>query len=402
MTESDKKKSSHKKDILFFFYTYFSITLMVVYVNVYLPVYFSNVLIIDATELAFVQIFAYSAYFIKPLVSIYFDEKPVQKRLIYVILSSCLIASFIGFLFGAGSLGVFGILLGINFAVASILDILIDKQLLLKSEDMNLDESLREKRKNIYIGATQMGGMLATIILSIGYFVMFSDIQSLPTWNSFFLLGILLSAPLLFIHILNKPDIPVLDSKPIKKDDLEELNHRNIILLCIFSFFWGASNLAQYTVEPWIVETYGENSFSLYSLIMTLIVLIYAISVLIAIVVKITKQKRLMVVGMATSGVLYAIAPYSGFWGLILCMAIVQVIAGFLLINYIAILISESKKRVAIFQLVAVFAILSKVVLIPLGTYLYGIGISGADILATVGILFIISAIPFYFIKIKE
>jgi len=391
---------THKKNIIIFFYTYFSITLMITFVNVYLPVYFFNVLIINQTELAFVQIFAYSAYFVKPVVAIFFDKRPPRNRLLFMVLGLGLVVSFIFFIFEAEMLVIFGIFLGINFAFASILDVLVDKQLIEKSED--IDESLRAKRKNIYIGATQLGALIATIILSLSYFIMFSDLQSLPTWNAFFILGVILVIPLpLLLSMVDGGVIPQSDiqnNKPV----MEEINRRNVFLLCIFGFLWGSSNIFQYPFEPWIVEVYGEASFSLYSLIMTFIVLIYAISVIVAIKMSNLDQKKTVVIGMILAGILYVIAPFSGYYGLIICMAIIQVIAGFVLINYIAILIKISNKRVAIYQLVAVFTIVARVILVPLGTYLYGIGISGGQLLTVAGVMFICSAVPMFFITSEK
>ncbi len=395
---------THYKNILIFFYTYFSISIMIVFVNVYLPVYFLKVLNVNEMELAFVQIFAYSIYFIKPVLGVYFDKKPLQNRLIYVILTVALLVSFAGFLFGAKLLTLFGLFLGVNFAIASILDILIDKQLMLKSDDLTLDESLRIKRKNIYIGATQMGALMATIILSLSYFVMFSDLQSLSTWTTFFSLGIILSLPLPFIYLFNAPKgSPKVESASIPKvESVEKGNRRDIVLLCVFGFLWGSSNIFQYPFEPWIVEAYGESSFSLYSLIMTFIVLIYAISVIVASKTKISDRKRLMVVGMILSGALYIIAPYSGFYGLIVCMALAQILAGFLLISYIAILMKVSNRKVAIYQLIAISTILAKVILVPLGTLLYGMGVSGGSLAVVAGIMFALSSIPMYFTSIKK
>jgi len=339
---------------------------------------------------------------VKPIVSIYFDKNPPRNKLLFIILGLGLIVSFIFFIFGAEMLVLFGVFLGINFAFASILDVLVDKLLLEKSEDIKLDENLRAKRKNVYVGATQMGSLIATIVLSLSYFVMFSDLQSIPTWNTFFTLTVILVIPLPLLLSMVDGGASNQPSLPSNKTNLSDIDRHDVFLLCIFGFLWGSSSIFQYPFEPWIVDVYGEASFSLYSLIMTFIVLIYAISVIIAMKMTQLDRKKTVVIGMILEGVLYIIAPFSGYFGLIICMTLAQVVTGFVLINYIAILINVSKKRVAIYQLVATFSIIARVILVPLGTYLYGIGISGGQLLAFAGVMFIISAVPMFLINLRE
>ena len=85
-----------KRNKLVYFYIYFIIQVIFIYVNVYLPVYFFNVLKVNRFELAFIQIFAYLPLFIRPFVAVYIDKKnPALKPIIII----CSIGSLISFLF---------------------------------------------------------------------------------------------------------------------------------------------------------------------------------------------------------------------------------------------------------------------------------------------------------------
>ena len=83
-----------KRNYVVYFYAYFAAQVIFIYVNVYLPVYFFRVLDINRTELAFIQIFAYSALLIKPLLAIYFDKERSKRKILIIISSFGVVISF--------------------------------------------------------------------------------------------------------------------------------------------------------------------------------------------------------------------------------------------------------------------------------------------------------------------
>ena len=84
-----------KKNYLIFFYIYFCAQLIFIIVNAFLPIYFFNILNVNRTELAFIQIFAYSALFLKPLVALYFDKNKSTRKLLIIISSFGVLVSLI-------------------------------------------------------------------------------------------------------------------------------------------------------------------------------------------------------------------------------------------------------------------------------------------------------------------
>jgi len=112
----------HNRNHLVYFYSYFAVQLIFIYINIFLPVYFFNVLNVNRTELAVVQIFAYLVLFIKPVIAIYFDKKNIKKKFIIILSSIGTIVSFFFFIISLNFLLIFGIFLGINFNCTSMLD----------------------------------------------------------------------------------------------------------------------------------------------------------------------------------------------------------------------------------------------------------------------------------------
>ena len=81
--------SLYKRNYIIYFYSYFAATLILIYVNVYLPVYFFNILEVNRSELAFILIFSYSGLFLRPIIAIYFDKpNSKSKRKSIIILSN--------------------------------------------------------------------------------------------------------------------------------------------------------------------------------------------------------------------------------------------------------------------------------------------------------------------------
>jgi len=80
---------------------------------------------------------------------------------------------------------------------------------------------------------------------------------------------------------------------------------------------------------------------------------------------------------------------------------VVQIAAGFVLINYLSLFLKYSKKQVVYFQLMGTFTILAQIVFTPLGTYLSYL-IPTEFIILISGILACIAVIPLFFIRRLE
>ncbi len=380
---------SFKRNYVVYFYVYFVAQVVFIYINVYLPVYFFNILKINRTELAFIQTFSYSALFLKPVVAVYYDKEKVIRKTLIIISSFGVFFSFIIFIISIDFLIIFGIFLGINFACISVMDVAIDKIIVNYSPD--------EKSKDRNALLTQLGSMAGAIIPNVISYLIFRDIYSKSTWNLFFLIGILSILPLVFISFLLNVKIDT----PKETENINEnpIRLKAIILMCIFLFFAFADKLYEYPLEPWLLNKYGEENFSLFLLYLILIILINVISVITAgIISNKYDRRKIIIISSISSGIILLIIPFTDLITFFILFGVLQIFAGFILINLIALMIDLSKKRVLIYQVMSSFVILASVVFIPLGTYLSAY-IATEMIIVSAGLLIIISAVPIYFMK---
>ncbi len=400
---------TYKRNYLVYFYAYFAATAIMLYIHTYLPILFLRIYSIEEIEIVFVQIFSYSALFLKPVISIYFDKYKSKRGIIAIISAVGIILSFILLVINLTLLIIFSILLGLTFAFISLLDVIIDKVII----DRSLDEE--SKSKNILF--TQLGALSGSIFVSVVYLIIMSDLYSIEVWNHFFLIGIISIAPIIFIMFLLK-DNPMLNKSESKENikDLEKSceaisssqkitnwmkNNPQILLMCLFLFLYSANYLLEWTLEPWILDQFGEEGVMIYTLSFIILVLINAFSMILA-----SKKfqdldrKKVIMISLIMAGILYAIAPFVGLIGFIILIAISQFFAGFLSIYLIAMVIDLSQEKGTYYQLMASFVVLAEVIFVPLGTYLSGLDFVSAQLLFVItGMAFIVSVIPIYYIK---
>lgn len=374
----------YKRNYLIYFYTYFVIQLVYVYVNVFLPVYFFNILKVNRIELAFVQIFSYSAFFIRPLIAIYFDKEKYAIKTLIILSSVGIFVSFVFFIFNLNILIIFGIFLGINFACASIMRVAIEKIILLNSPD--------DKTKNKNALYIQLGSVFGALFPNLIFIIIFTDLYSLPTWNQFFLIGILSIFPIVIFGFLLKFNKEAIDE--MKPTTENQINKRGIILLSIILFLFYAERIYEYPAEPWILNKFGEENFSLLAMFVAVIILINALGLILAgfYTDKFDRIKVLTYSSFAY-GILLIIAPFTDMYIFFILFGIMQIFSGFIVVNLIALMIEYSQKRAVYFQLMTASAILAIVVFVPLGTYL-SLFIATEFIFVAAGVMKLISIIP--------
>lgn len=384
----------YKRNYLIYIYTYFVAQVIFIYINVFLPVYFFNVLKVNRTELAFVQFFSYLALFIKPIIAFYLDKEiSVSKRKSIIILTSLgILFSFIFFIFSLRTLVIFGIFFGINIGCISVMDVAIDKIIINSSPDA------KTKDRNALL--TQIGSIIGAIFPNVVFFILFTDIYSIPTWNLFFLIGVFSIVPIVCIGFLVKPIIDI----PKKEDILPEevLDIKSIILMCIVLFLFYGERIYEYPLEPWILNKYGEEYFSLFVLLLVLLIIINALGLILGgLISSRLHRKKLIMLSSIVYGILLIIVPFMNLVGFFILFAIMQIFSGIIVINLISLMIKYSKKHVVYFQIMATFAILAAVIFIPLGTYLSAV-ISTELIIVIAGVLKLLALIPIYFLNIQK
>jgi MFS family permease len=342
---------------------------------------------VDRIELAFVQIISYSAFFVKPLISVYFDKTDEPKlsiRTILLISSTIFTLSIIAFLITLPILILFGIFLGINFAFQSILDVIADKILIKKSD------SEEQKDKNVlWVRLGAVLGAVTTPILALIF-----------SWSLIFISCVILTIPVIFIvAFFSKPEYTQ-DTIPLTKEAFSsKYSIRNIILLCLFAFLLYADMLYEYPLEPYLVDNLGEGVFSLLLLIF---IIINAGGIVLAGLYSYRfDRKKLLTYNIIIVGVVLCLAPIAPFWLFVFLYGVLQIVSGFITVNLTSLMIDESKEKVTIFQIIAAFIVLARVILIPLGTYLSSF-MDTRLIIFIAGGLFLLAIIPLILIENKD
>ncbi len=372
---------TYKRNYLVYFYAYFVATAILLYIHSYLPILFLRIYEIGEDELAFVQIFSYSALFLKPVMSIYFDKHKSKRGILAIISAVGIVFSFVLLVYNLSLLIVFGILLGLTFAFISLLDVIIDKVII------NLSTDEDSKSKNILF--TQLGALTGSVFVSVVYLIIMSDLYSIQVWSQFFLIGIISVIPIVFIMFLLKDNS--MRNEKESKEKIKKLeksdetitfsqkitnwvkNNPQILIMCLFLFLYSTNYLLEWTLEPWILDEFGEDGVSIYTLSFIILVLINAFSMVLA-----SKKfqdldrKKVIIISLIVDGSIYMIAPFTGLVGFIILIAITQFFAGFLSIYLITMVIDLSQEKGAYYQLMASFVVLAKVIFVPLGTYLSG------------------------------
>ncbi len=383
------------KTSLAYFYIYLVVQLIYIYINVYLPVFFLNVLGVDKIELAFILIFSYSALLVRPFIAYYYDTHNDSKRKIAMVLSAfATILTFIAFLMSVRELILFGIFFGLNLGASAILRVSADKALIIKS---NSDKA---KAKSATI--VQLGSVTGAIIPNILFFVLYSDnLYSLKFWNVFFLAGILVSIPMIAIVFLFKEALP--ETNVIEFNGSEKKkSKKNVALMCVVGFFVYSDRLYEYLIEPWIVNKYGEQAFALYSFALIFLIGINAIGIVLAgILSPKFDKKKLLIVFTALFGLVTMLLPFVSLTMFLVLTAINQIFAGFLLVNLISCIMEASDKKAFKYHIISIFVVLTQIIFVPLGIYLSTM-ISTEMIILLVGVLTTSSIIPLFFVNFQK
>ena len=373
----------YSRNNIIYFYSYFVAQLIFIFVHSYLPFYFYDVINVNKSELAFVQIIPYSALLIKPFISIYFNNLK-KVRVILIFSAVGIIASLILIIFSLELLILFGIFLGINFIFIAFTDVAVDKILVEESE------SEKEKaRSSLFL---QIGAASGAIMAPVLYL-------SSPSWSFYFLMIISLTLPIIFFMFFL---IPPSRTEKIQETELKEepiISVKNLLLMGIFIFFIYGDKLYEYPLEPWVENIIGDTMFSI------LLIILIAVNVVGIIIAgffshKLNKQK-LLIYSAISSGILVMIAPFTNIVIFTILFAIIQIFAGFLLVNVITLMIDISKKKVVYFQIMAVFSIFALILFIPLGTYLSDY-IATEWIIFVSGVIVLVSIVPMWFIKAEK
>ena len=431
--KKSNKRSVKKSNYIGFFLLYFAISVIRIYLVVYLPVFLLNILLIDRSQLAFIQVFVYLVMFSGPILAYIFDRYSKNKKLILILSSIVFLISFLLCVAGGRNLGVFGLFLALNLLSQEIVKVGVSK--------MIIDHSSNESVKDSNLTAINVSSNVGSFIPSVVFLLTVTDIFSINQWNGFFFIGFLSSLPILLSTVLlrettKKPEkILEQDDKELK--NLGGNNNVNLILLFLSYLLIWSDKLYQFPFSSWILTKFGEEGFNIYSLLYIVLILLNIGGWIIGqrisnrernkikkntinsrnkleiqgenheealYAIKFSNRKRIIAITVGLYAVLTFLMAISDFLFLMIIQGAVQIIAGIMMLNYTSLMMTLSnngKYKTFTFQCLKIAYSLSCVIFIPLGTY-FSAFIQIETIFITVGFLSLLSIIPLKMMRVKS
>ncbi|MHA1491294.1 MAG: hypothetical protein ACTSRI_16790 [Promethearchaeota archaeon] len=386
----------NKINYLVYFLTYFAINVTRTYFTVYIPVYFFNILNVDRSELAFVQFLSYSTLFVAPVMGYFFDTKIRKKKLIIAFCSFLMVFSFFIFVFNTALLAFFGIFLGFNLAVQELIRVGVNK-LMIKSSST---EKIRDYNILVIYGFGSLGIVIPGLIFTVNITEMFTQ----NFWNWYFLIGAILTSPILFLLFLFKDDISeVVVSQEKKEKTIKKVSILPVILLFATHFFIWGDKLIQYPFNAWILENFGREGLAIYCVSLVFYVYINLLGFYMAKQVSNdNNRKKIVILSTSCYALVFTLLPFTNLVVFLILYGFVQILAGLMMFNLNSMMVKvakDTKHEALRFQLMKVSYAFASVVFIPLGTFA-SIFLS-VDVLIFIVVLFaIVSIIPLIFCKI--
>ena len=428
------KRSVKKSNYIGFFLLYFALSVIRIYLVIYLPVFLLNILNINRGELSFIQVFVYLVMFSSPILGYLFDRYSKNKKLIIFSSSILFLASFLLSVFGVRNLGVFGLFLAINLLSHEIVKVGVSK--------MIIDHSSNESVKDGNLAAINISSNVGSFIPSVVFLFTVNDMFNLNQWNGFFFIGFLSSLPIILSVVLLQETVnePIRDKKIEKKISenisLGGKNSLNLILLFLSYLLIWSDKLYQFPFSSWILNRFGEEGFNLYSLLYIVLILLNIGGWIIGqrissrennkinhfitgsrykidneesnqdetlFAFKLSNRKKIIAITVGLYVVLTFLMAISDFLFLMIIQGVIQIIAGIMMLNYTSLMMTMSnngKYKTFTFQCLKIAYALSCVIFLPLGTYLSAF-IQIEILIITVGFLATLSLIPLMLLRTK-
>ncbi len=405
-----------KRNYISFFIIYFTLSIIQIYLAVYLPLYLLNIRLVVRSELAFIQVLAFSVLFLDPVLGFVFDKYVKNKKIIISFSILLFLVSFfvaIYFISIYNYLPIFGLFFALNLLSQSIIKVGISK--------MIIDLSANEIIKDNNLVAINISSNIGSFIPSIVFLFVLSDLFDLNYWNMFFLIGVLSSLPMLLSIIFLK-DFGNSFQKKKKEVQNEVMNSPKVLKASPFNFFFlflsylliWSDKLYQFPFSSWILTKFGQLSFNLYSISYIVFVMLNISGWIIGqkiskktsaldSTVKIKKRKKIIVITVGIYILLTFVMAFSNFFVMMIVQGIIQLLAGIFMLNYISLMMTianNRKHKTFSFQCLKLAYAFSCVVFIPLGTYLSAF-IPIETLILVAGILSTLALVPLILLKVK-
>ena len=400
-----------KRNYISFFIIYFTLSIIQIYLAVYLPLYLLNIRLVVRSELAFIQVLAFSVLFLDPILGFSFDKYVKNKKIIISFsILLFLISFFVLILFVSiyNYLPIFGIFLALNLLSQGIIKVGISK--------MIIDLSANEIIKDNNLVTINISSNIGSFIPSIVFLFVLSDLFDLNHWNMFFLIGVLSSLPMLLSIIFLKDfgnsfqKIKELQNEVMNSPKLSPFNF--ILLFLSYLLIW-SDKLYQFPFSSWILTKFGQQSFNLYSISYIVFVLLNISGWIIGQKIskkisaldstfKIKKRKEIIIITVGIYIFLTFVMAFSDFFLMMMIQAIIQILAGIFMLNYISLMITianNGKHKTFTFQCLKLAYAFSCVIFIPLGTY-FSAFVPIETLILIAGILSTLALAPLILLKV--
>ncbi len=337
-----------KSNYLAYFVVYFTINIMNIYLLIYFPLYFFDVLNINRQALALTQFISKSTLILAIFLGYFYDKFAQKKKFIISISGAIFFFSFLLFILFRNTLFWFGVFLSISLVTKTVIQTGMSK---LMFELVKSNEDLKKNVILISNASSSLGAFIPTIFFSI----IVLDFYSFSLWNSFFLIGWIISFPLLLTFFL------------IKDTNHERINTQNeiklvpqnqeigissksklwltIIVYVSYFLFWG-SYLFGYPLSSWITFKFGQNAFKFYSSFYIIFFLFNMTGFFIA--KKIHKEgneTKVIMIGIFSVVSLFLIYPYISFFPIFFILYSFEAfIYGLVISNFLYIIIDISRR----------------------------------------------------------
>ena len=336
-----------KSNYLAYVVVYFTINIMNIYLLIYFPLYFFDILKINRNDLALTQLVSRSMLILAIFLGYFFDRYTQKKKIIISISGIILFVSFFLFILLRNTIFWFGFFLSISLATRTVIQTGMSK---LMFELVKLNEDLKKNVILISNASSSLGAFIPTIFFSI----IVLDFYSFSLWNSFFLIGWIISVPLLLTFFLikdtthKKSEIQNKEMliEQIKEENLDSHSNFWLIILIYVSYFlfWG-SYLFGYPLSSWITSNFGQSAFKFYSSLYVIFFLFNVSGFFIAKrIYKKGNEKKIIIIGIFCVGSLFLVYPYVSFPIFFFLYSIEALIYGLVISNFLYIIIDISRR----------------------------------------------------------
>ncbi|MFX1455745.1 MAG: hypothetical protein ACFFDB_10265 [Promethearchaeota archaeon] len=357
---------------------YFIISAFDAFFIIYIPLYYFEILNVNRTVLAFVQLLSYFALFILPLFGIIYDlaiKKVSQTNGLLFISFIPLCGGFLIFLFFKENLLLYGIFIVLSFISKSLIRTGMTG-IFLDYVEGEINEK-NPKRKIQIIVSSNCASAGSFLYVSLFFNIYVVDISSLSAWNLFFFTVWIFSIPLIvFVLFFFK-------STHIQKEKVERREERQIIpakreivitVLLFLSIFLSFSDaLFSYPKSSWIRETYSESAFRLYSSLYFLFQICSLVGYIIFFYLgKKHDDRKILLVFTILFSPLMLLSVIFGFFTFIIFTCLMFFIGNVINLTYISYSTDfsiKTKYKTFMYFLLQSPSSLASIIFIPLGTY---------------------------------